>query len=72
MLDVLQLPLAIPVIYAFIVLLLVAIPLVTNPMQSAAGLALMLGTGLPYYALEVVWNKKPAWIKAKTGMFDSN
>ena len=60
----LQFPLIIPISYCTLVLSLVAVPLVTKPLQSASGMALMLGTGLPYYIVAVVWKKKPtAWTR---------
>jgi len=42
-----------------IVTLLVAVPLITKPKESAIGLAMMLGTGLVYYLIVIVWTTKP-------------
>jgi len=62
-----QLPLAVPVIYFLIVTLLVAVPLVTKPRESAIGLIMMLGTGVAYYLLVIAWTSKPAVLVNKMG-----
>jgi len=55
-----QLPLVVPILYFVIVTLLVAVPLITKPKESAIGLAMMLGTGVVYYLLVITWTSKPA------------
>jgi len=54
------LPLVVPIFYFLIVTLLVAVPLITKPKESAIGLALMLGTGVVYYLFVITWTSKPA------------
>ena len=58
----------VPILYSLIVLVLVAVPLITKPLQSASGLALMLGTGIPYYLIGIVWTDKPASLLARMGL----
>jgi len=55
-----QLPLIVPMLYFVVVTLLVAVPLITKPKESAIGLAMMLGTGVVYYLLVITWTSKPA------------
>jgi len=55
-----QLPLVVPILYFVIVTLLVAVPLITKPKESAVGLAMMVGTGVIYYLLVITWTNKPA------------
>jgi len=55
-----QLPLVVPILYFVIVTLLVAVPLITKPKESATGLAMMLGTGVVYYLVVITWTNKPA------------
>jgi len=55
-----QLPLVVPILYFLIAALLVAVPLITKPKDSATGLAMMLGTGVAYYLLVITWTSKPA------------
>ena len=54
-------------LYCGIALLLVVVPLVTKPKESAVGLALVLATGVPYYIIAVMWTNKPAFVVAKIG-----
>ena len=62
-----QLPLVVPILYFLIVTLLVAVPLVTKPKESAIGLAMMLSTGVAYYLLVIVWTSKPTVLVNKMG-----
>jgi len=62
-----QLPLVVPILYLLIVTLLVAVPLVTRPRESAIGFAMMLGTGVVYYLLVISWTGKPAVLRNKMG-----
>jgi len=62
-----QLPLVVPILYFLIVTLIVAVPLVTKPEESAIGLAMMLGTGVAYYLLVIAWTSKPAVLVNKMG-----
>jgi len=55
-----QLPLVVPILYFVIVTLLVAVPLITKPKESATGLAMMLGTGVVYYLVVITWTNKTA------------
>jgi len=55
-----QLPLVVPILYFVIITLLVAVPLITKPKESAIGLAMMLGTGVVYYLIVIAWTSKPA------------
>ena len=48
-----------PILYFLIVTLLVAVPLITKPKDSATGLAMMLGSGVAYYLLVITWTSKP-------------
>lgn len=65
----LKLPLAVPILYFLIVTLIVAVPLVTKPKESAIGLAMMLGTGAAYYLLVITWTNKPAVLVNKMAAF---
>ena len=56
-----------PILYFLIVTLLVAVPLVTKPKESAIGLAMMLSTGVAYYLLVIVWTSKPTVLVNKMG-----
>ena len=62
-----QLPLIIPVLYLFLVTLLVIVPLVTKPVESASGLVLAIGTALPYYVIVILWTNKPASLGREAG-----
>ena len=62
-------PLVIPILYLFLVTLLVLVPLVTSPIQSATGLALVLGTAVPYYVIVVLWTDKPAGLGRLAGIY---
>jgi len=62
-----QLPLIVPILYFVIVTLLVAVPLITKPKESAIGLAMMLGTGVVCYLLVITWTSKPAALGTLTG-----
>jgi len=57
----------VPVLYFLIVTLLVAVPLITKPKESAIGLVMMLGTGVAYYLLVIAWTNKPAMLVNKMG-----
>ena len=57
----------VPIFYFVIVTLLVAVPLITKPKESAVGLAMMLGTGVVYYLLVITWTSKPAVLVNKMG-----
>ena len=63
----LQLPIVVPILYCVIVLFIVAVPLITKPLESASGLAMMLGTGLPYFLLAIVWTNKPTSVLTTAG-----
>lgn len=63
-----QLPLIVPMLYFLIVTLLVAVPLITKPKESATGLAMMIGSGIPYYLLVISWTSKPAALVNTMGM----
>lgn len=56
-----QLPLAVPVVYMLLVTFLVVIPLVTKPAEAALGLAIVLGTAIPYYVIVIMWTNKPKY-----------
>jgi len=62
-----QLPIVVPILYFLIITLLVAVPLITKPRESAIGLAMMLGTGVAYYLLVITWTSKPAVLVSKIG-----
>jgi len=62
-----QLPIVVPILYALTSTLLVAVPLITNPKESAIGLAMMLGTGIAYYLMVITWTSKPAVLVSKMG-----
>jgi len=62
-----QLPLVVPILYFLIVILLVAVPLITKPKESAIGFAMMLSTGVAYYLLVIVWTNKPVILVNKMG-----
>ena len=62
-----QLPLVVPILYFVIVTLLVAVPLITKPKESAIGLAMMVGTGVVYYLLVITWTSKPAALSTLMG-----
>lgn len=54
-----KLPLAVPIAYSVLVVLLVGVPLVTRPMESIFGIALSCVTAIPYYVIVIMWfNKK--------------
>lgn len=59
-------PLIIPIAYFVINGLLICTTMVTKPRQSVYGVALMLGTGLPYYFIAASWNYLPPGLRAKT------
>jgi len=63
-----QLPLVVPILYFLIVILLVAVPLITKPKESAIGFAIMLSTGVAYYLLVIVWTDKPTVLVNNTGI----
>ena len=60
-------PLVVPILYFVIITLLVAVPLITKPKESAIGLATTLGTGVVYYLLVITWNRKPAAVGTLMG-----
>jgi len=62
-----QLPLVVPILYLVIVTLLVAVPLITKPKESAIGFAMMVGTGVVYYLLVITWTNKPAALRTLMG-----
>jgi len=62
-----QLPLVVPILYCITLMIIVLIPLVTKPRESAIGLAVMLSTGLVYYLLVITWTSKPALLVNTTG-----
>jgi len=47
--------------------LLVAVPLISKPKESAIGFAVMLSTGVAYYLLVITWTSKPAVLVNKMG-----
>lgn len=53
-----KLPLIVPISYFVLCLFLVGVPMVTNPMESMVGLALSLGTAIPYYVIVIKWFNK--------------
>ena len=55
-----QLPLVVPILYCVTLLIIVVVPIITKPKESAIGLAVMLSTGLVYYLLIITWTSKPA------------
>jgi len=55
-----QLPLVVPVLFFLIIMVVVAVPLITKPKDSAIGLAMMLSTGVVYYLFVIKWTGKPA------------
>jgi len=57
----------VPILYLLIVTLLVAVPLITKPKESAIGFAMMLSTGIAYYLLVIAWTNKPALLVNKMG-----
>ena len=65
-----QLPMIVPILYFLIVTLLVAVPLITKPKESAIGLAMTLSTGVAYYLLVIFWTNKPALLVNKMGTYN--
>lgn len=53
-----KLPLAVPICYFILMLLLVGVPLVTNPKESIVGVVLSVGTAIPYYVIVILWLNK--------------
>ena len=55
---ILQLHLAVPIIFLMFVLFLLIVPLYAAPYDTGMGLVIVL-SGVPVYLIGVVWKKKP-------------
>lgn len=53
-----QLPIIIPAVLFVLLGVLTVIPLVLKPVSTGVGIALVLGTGIPYYIICVAWKPR--------------
>ena len=63
-----QIPLVVHILYFVIATLLVVVPLVSKPKDSAIGLSMMLSTGVVYYLFIIKWTSKPAVLVNTMGL----
>lgn len=65
-----KVPLWVPIFFVLVCVLLVVVPCYVAPFEVGMGIAITL-TGIPFYYLGVVWQKKPRFISGFMGEWES-
>lgn len=60
-------PLILPILFSIISVFLIAVPIVTSPASEIGAAVLIVLSGIPVYALFVMWKRKPPFVKRLSG-----
>ena len=57
-----------PIIYIIATIFITVVPMISTPVETAMGLAI-IATGIPVYFIFIAWKNKPVFIKKIIGEF---
>ena len=57
-----------PIIYIIATIFITVVPMISTPVETAMGLAI-IATGIPVYFIFIAWKNKPVFIKKMIGRF---